>query len=102
VVAGEPNTCGLCTNSRLAREDEDMAQRIQSGSSLKNSASVDIYFPVRYIGRPTVIISSRWEGSAGGVGHVDTITDIDNDRFRVVSGNRAPNYFVEWVAIGEV
>jgi hypothetical protein len=74
--------------------------KVQYGRKVKNvSGTMDIMFPQPFSGNPTVVVTSFWEGGSQ-VGHAETITNVDNTKFTVNSGNTAPNYFVSWIAMG--
>jgi hypothetical protein len=74
---------------------------IEAGRALKASAGrLTILFSTPFIEQPQVIVSPFWEGQNAEVGHDETISVIDNQSFTVVSGNAAPNYFVNYIAVG--
>jgi len=76
----------------------DMVQR---GSALKNvPGCITINFPVTFSAVPNVVISSHWDGVAGPIGAVEVIKTISTTNFSECSDNNAPNYFVQWIAIG--
>lgn len=71
---------------------------IQWGWQIKNQVNLQITFPTTFGTIPAVIVTSEWAN--GGVGCVDTIYNITSNTFNVHSCNRAPNYYVNWMAIG--
>lgn len=79
-----------------------MAQRVQSRRVVKNSQLITITFPAQVNGTPVVVVSSHWDGANSQVNNIETILDIDNDKFKVISNNAAPNSYINWVAVGDV
>lgn len=71
---------------------------IQWGYVIKNQVDIRISFPAVFGSIPAVVITSEWPNA--GVGFVDTIHDVTGNGFSVHSGNQAPNYWVNWTAIG--
>lgn len=71
---------------------------IQWGWQIKNDVDIRISFPAAFSSIPAVVVTSEW--SNAGVGYVDTIYNVTTTGFNVHSGNRAPNYYVDWHAIG--
>lgn len=58
-----------------------------------------VYFPRAWQTPPTVFVSPWWANANSGVGSIETISDVTEDSFTVVSGNRASNYFIDWLAV---
>jgi H-type lectin domain len=73
--------------------------KIQHGKHLKNKDEITITFPTPFKTVPNVVITSHWANEHAGVGHAETIDQISTQSFSVASGNEAPNYFVEWIAV---
>jgi hypothetical protein len=69
------------------------------GVVLKQGSYVIIQFKTHFPHPPRVVVSSHWKNQNSSVGHVDTIDEITSTSCRVVSGNEAPNYYVEWMAM---
>lgn len=79
-----------------------MAQLIQSGEANKSAqGSLVIPFERPFATPPTVVISPYYRGQNNQVGSIETLDEITQEDFTVVSDNAAPNYFVTWVAVGE-
>jgi len=49
---------------------------------------------------PVVVVSPFLATPVGGVGHAETINEVDENFFEVVSGNAASSYDVSFIAIG--
>jgi hypothetical protein len=73
--------------------------KIQHGKHLKTESTATIPFPHPFQHVPTVVVSSHWQNQGSEVGHTETIDTITPVEFTVVSGNAAPNYFIQWIAI---
>jgi hypothetical protein len=73
---------------------------IQGGWAIKNQIDLQINFSTVFGGIPAVVVTSEWQNA--GVGYVETIYGVNSAGFRVHSGNKAPNYYVNWMAIGPV
>jgi H-type lectin domain len=71
---------------------------VQAGRQVKDSTSVTIHFPVPFSSLPVVVVTPYWDDSPAGVGFAETVTGISLTGFTVVSGNRAPDYRVSWIA----
>lgn len=78
-----------------------MSQLTQTGSINKEDASEPVIFDHAYALPPVVLISPFYKGSATGVGYVPTITEITQQGFTVTGQNMAPNYYVNWLAVGQ-
>jgi hypothetical protein len=71
----------------------------QVGRTKKTAYVLDVTFPGgTFTKKPIVLLSPFWEDSNVQVSYIDTITRVDVASFTVVSENRAPNYFVHWLA----
>ena len=71
-----------------------IGQKMLRGKMAKTvSGNLDIYYrsdqQAAFTERPVVVISSFWDGGPYGVGHVETIRQIELDRFVAHSGNHA-------------
>ena len=76
-----------------------MAQLIQTGMVNKTSVGeLIIHFDKDFKYPPTVVISPVWRQE---VGHSETIKNISDSQFTIVSDNHASEYHVTWIAIGE-
>jgi len=74
--------------------------QIDSGTALKNrTGALRINFSRRFSRTPTVVVSPLWRGQNAQVAFVETITDVSNTGFTVVSDNAANNYYVSWIAV---
>jgi len=73
--------------------------KIGHGKHLKQGPMVTTKFPQPFHQLPTVVVAPHWENQGSEVGHAETIDTITHADFTVVSGNGAPNYFVQWIAI---
>jgi hypothetical protein len=65
-----------------------------------NSGPLVIPFGFTFASAPFVTISPFWSGSREAVGTIYTITDIQPDAFTVTSGNFGPNFYIDWIALG--
>lgn len=75
---------------------------IRAGKILKAAVGpLEIPFGYKFASPPVVLLTSYWQGGAGEVGHIETVTAVDNDFCVITSGNAAANYFVDWMAVGE-
>lgn len=72
--------------------------RVEWGRFNKTTVRHHVYFAGRFANIPAIVVSPEWPNS--GVGHAETIHDTSRDGFGVHSGNRAGNYYVNWIAIG--
>lgn len=75
-------------------------KKIASGTLNKQGPVITIPFNTTFSATPIVVISPFYEGG-GEVGHTETITEIDTDRFQVTGGNAAPNYYINWIAVDQ-
>jgi hypothetical protein len=73
--------------------------KIQHGKHLKTQATATIPFPHPFHHIPTVVVAPHYQFQGDEVGHAETIDGISPVEFTVVSGNAAPNYYVQWIAI---
>ncbi len=79
-----------------------MPQLIQSGEALKSApGTVIVKFDQPFAYPPTVVIAPYYRGQNASVGSISTIDEITQEDFTVIGDNAAPNYFVNWVAVGE-
>lgn len=74
---------------------------VQCGIQQKNALWIQVDFPIKYDSAPVVIVQPYWAGQNAGVSHVETLDEISPTSFRVGSANRAANYYVCWIAIGQ-
>ena len=72
---------------------------MQMGRVPKASATAYVDFEHNFTSNPAVVVNAVWPN--GGVGHAETLQQVDTRGFSLISGNAAHNYFVNWVAIGE-
>jgi hypothetical protein len=49
---------------------------------------------------PSVQLTPLWDGTDVTVGHIETLTMVSKTAFKAISGNKAENYFVSWLAVG--
>lgn len=83
----------LCTDRGL---DPD----VQVGSVNKTGGGMlRVYFPNSWSSPPLVFLSPWWNDQNAGVGYIETVSNVTADYFELVSGNAAPNYFVNWMAV---
>jgi hypothetical protein len=77
--------------------------KIEHGRFLKDDGvtSVKVDFTAPFQDVPNVVLTSHWNGQHAEVGHVETIDEITTSHFKVVSGNGADNYYVQWIAVAE-
>jgi hypothetical protein len=75
------------------------ALEFQGGGVLKNTDSVTITFPQPFKHAPVVLLTSYWAGQGSEVGHIETISHVDRTGFTFISSNKAPNYYVMWLAV---
>ena len=76
---------------------------LQYGCAPKNVSHRSIDFADRFAADPVVFASSFIAVAGTGiaqVGATETVHFVDEKRFELFSGNAAPNYFVNWLAIG--
>ncbi|MES2554930.1 MAG: H-type lectin domain-containing protein [Bacteroidota bacterium] len=78
----------------------DNNQTLQNGIVNKLGTTQRVYFTKPFANPPIVMISPWWNDANQGVGLVETVTMVTNTYFEITSGNMAPNYFVNWVAVG--
>ncbi len=82
---------------------QEETQLIQSGSALKVSqGNLTINFPTSFSNIPIVVVSSYWINRSMSVSHIETIVSINNSGFVVSSDNAASDYYVNWIAIGNL
>lgn len=74
-------------------------QSFQVGKTPKDTTTLTVHFPTPFASVPYVYVTPFWEDSRSGVGYVETIVNIEPDRFTVVSSSAAPNYYLNWLAI---
>ncbi|NEO31865.1 MAG: hypothetical protein F6K36_15795 [Symploca sp. SIO3C6] len=80
-----------------------MAELIQREQANKTSpGSLTISFPTKYKSKPVVVISPYWQGQNKQISYIPTINKVTKKNFQVVSDNYADNYYVSWIAVGEV
>ncbi|NJK33085.1 MAG: hypothetical protein HC927_12125 [Deltaproteobacteria bacterium] len=71
---------------------------IEWGWFNKSTIVQKIGFHNHFGSTPAVVVTPHW--GSGGVGHAETIENVTTSGFGVHSGNRAHNYYVQWIAIG--
>jgi hypothetical protein len=64
---------------------------------MKDSVIVDLP-PNQFKNPPYVLVTPSWKT---GAGVPETICDVTTTRFTLISANKAPDYVVYWVAIGD-
>jgi hypothetical protein len=62
---------------------------------------MQVTFPTPFNQVPNVVISQHWDKQHQQVGGGETIDEITTTGFTVISGNSAPNYYIEWIAISD-
>lgn len=73
---------------------------IQSGSFQKTEGgSYSVNFRADYASPPVVLLTPFWNGHNASV-PAETVVTITATGFTGFSGAAAPDYFVEWLAIG--
>jgi hypothetical protein len=72
---------------------------VRSGIVNKLGQTQRVYFTSPWLNPPLVFVSPWWNGSTGGVGQKEFISNIDVNYFDVMSGNSAANFFLSWVAV---
>ncbi|MXO91905.1 hypothetical protein [Pontixanthobacter aquaemixtae] len=72
----------------------------QSGTAHKVAGDVlRVYFPVPWNNPPVVFCTPYWKDANAQVGSIETINKVTTDYFEVASGNRAGNYYLNWLAV---
>jgi hypothetical protein len=79
-----------------------VAIKVDSGRTVKKHTRITIQFNITFSKPPVVVIAPFWDGGGGAVAWIDTILDVDTTGFTVESNNRASNYYVNWIARGNV
>jgi hypothetical protein len=74
---------------------------IEHGKIQKDSVSLTIQFTKPFERLPRVLVSPHWEGAHNSVGYAETIDIVTHESFTLCSSNRAPNYYVQWIAISD-
>ncbi|MCH7794753.1 MAG: hypothetical protein IH900_06410 [Proteobacteria bacterium] len=97
VVSGNqaPNyfTQYLCTDRGLGAD-------VQVGTANKAGGEIlRVYFPIPWSSEPLIFVSPWWKDANAGVGGVETVSNVTDHYFEVVSNNVASNYFVNWMAV---
>jgi hypothetical protein len=73
---------------------------LEMGRTLKTNVSLTVPLGYPFARPPNIQVSPFWDGQRSGVGHAETIGRVTRNSFDVWSDNRAPNYWVSWIAAG--
>jgi hypothetical protein len=73
--------------------------RIERGFAPKTTETLDVYFSAAFPSAPIVVVSPYMQGGTQEGQHIETIVNINTDKFTLISGNYAPGYRVAWMAI---
>jgi hypothetical protein len=73
---------------------------LEFGRAPKTGVSLTVPLRFPFAHPPNIQVSPFWEGQRRGVGHAETLSRVDRRSFDVWSDNRAPDYFVSWLAAG--
>jgi hypothetical protein len=71
---------------------------VEAGIVNKNGGLQRVYFSKPFQ-TPPIVLLSPWYDNGGGVGQVDTISNVTTSYFDLASGNQGTNFFVSWVAV---
>ena len=75
--------------------------QIETGTYNKTGSGIyRVYFQSPFTTAPIVFLSPWWNGTQGTLGSIETLLDVTAEYFDAISGNAAPNYFVNWMAFG--
>lgn len=75
--------------------------QVETGTYNKTGSGIyRVYFQSPFSAAPIVFLSPWWNGTQGTLGSIETLLDVTNEYFDALSGNAAPNYFVNWMAFG--
>jgi hypothetical protein len=66
------------------------------------AAAYRVYFDTLFTAPPVVFLSSWWDDEAHSLGFVETLTNVTPEYFEAVSANWSTDYFVNWMAFGNV
>jgi len=94
------NTATLESTSHKTSSELPGGQVIAAGKILKAAGGIiEVPFGMTFAEPPFVVVSSNWPN--GVVGSIETIHNVERDRFQVNSANAAQNYYVSWIATGK-
>ena len=94
------NIATLESKSSKTTSELPGGQAIAAGRILKAATgTIEIPFGMTFAEPPFVVVSSNWAN--GVVGSIETIQNVERDRFQVNSANAAQNYYVSWIATGK-
>lgn len=72
---------------------------MQAGVAQKGLAEITVEFEKSFVHAPVVVITPAW---IAGVGAAETLHSVTRDSFTLFSGDAAPDYYVHWIAVGEI
>ena len=73
---------------------------VAANMALKENTTVEVLYPNRFQSlNPVTLLTSFWKGSNGPVGSIDTLDDSSSIGCKIISGNRASNYYTNYLSI---
>ena len=76
------------------------SNHLQAGVVPKNQVQITVTFRLPFLSPPVVVISPQWKTTGNAV--IPTIHEVDTDSFTMYSGDVASDYYIHWVAVGNV
>lgn len=85
----------------MAEWSEVFTKNIQAGVVPKPQPALTVRFPVPFTHPPAVIVSPEWTAVTQVVA-IPTIHNVSTTSFTMNSVDAAPDYYINWLAIGNI